>query len=99
MTDDQRAAIERLRRFNHEIMQGTVVDCQRVDCEGVDEARQIVADLYLAENPADGPSAADELREARRLLKVAREFMAGDAVRWFRDDVDSFLARTTRFEK
>lgn len=93
MTDDQRAAIERLRNDAYEKSDdGDYTDAGWTQ-RGLDESR--VAQLYLAEHHADGLSAADELCEARRLLKLCRPVLI------YRDqrELNAFLDRTSRFEK
>lgn len=71
MTDVTEAA-ERLRRFNRELMQGTVVESGRVDYEGVEAARITLADAYLAEHPA-----TDAMLVLRPYLKQF-EYLDGD---------------------
>jgi hypothetical protein len=48
-------AEERLRKYNHEIDTGQyLAESGSVDCEGVEMARIILANAYLAEHQADG---------------------------------------------
>lgn len=73
---DVKEAAERLRRFNRELMQGTVVESGRVDYEGVEAARITLADAYLADHRPDD----DVLLDEDWLRSVGAEFNEGELV-------------------
>lgn len=113
-TDEQRDAIKRLRQHK-----AATQDCDSPYWKHfeIDEWMLVAdwstcADLHLFENPADGPSVADELREAREIIATLLPInewctnyrglsgFPNDPIK--REDIDfahAFLDRTSRFEE
>lgn len=105
MTPEQQAAIDRLLRDDYDsyCVQDAVMQEQR--------DLRTVFDLYPAEHPADAPSVADELREARRIIQSLlppqglRTF-AGQLARFMGEEPEpritnavAFLTRTSWVEQ
>ena len=97
MTEDQRAAIERLRKLSHDETLEMVYASGSETLDLIHHVQDLwkVVRMRLSNHPADGLSAADELCEARRLLKLCRPVLI------YRDqrELNAFLDRTSRFEK
>lgn len=106
MTTDTAAAIERLRKF-------VTTDGFIYDYEQYLHDLLVTRDLYLAEHTADEVDEIvwhdppktrvpnpldDDLREARRLLEMVRDYMAGTYVDGLSARVEAFLTRTSYVE-
>lgn len=109
MTDEQSAAIER-PTFTPDLIDACADRILRDDEYGTKgpagsrhvayrDAAWVLATAHVSEHPSDGPSAAEELREARRLLESARLCLTVKYHPAECERIDEFLARTSRFEK